>query len=275
MTPATSTPQSARSTLQLRSGQEIPVLGLGTWQLRRETAATVARAFDLGYCMVDTSGDYGTQPGVGKALQKHAHERDALFVVTKVEETDDAYAAVKKNLAELGTEYADLVLIHRPPEDGVGLGLWKGLIRAKQEGLARDIGVSNYSAQQIQELAQASGEMPAVNQVEWSPFGHSRQLLDFCRENQIVLQAYSPLTRTQRLDDETVRALADKHDKTPAQLLIRWNLQLGTVPLPKANRITHLKANLAVFDFELSDEEMDRLNGLNEHFSSLGDLPYA
>lgn len=266
---------NAKSTIQLRSGQEIPVLGLGTWQLKRETAATVARAFDLGYCMVDTSGDYGTHPGVGKALQKHAGERDALFVVTKVEETDDAYAAVKKNLDELGTPYADLILIHRPPESGVGLDLWKGLIRAKQEGLAKDIGVSNYSAEQIRELAESSGETPAVNQVEWTPFGHSRDLLDFCREHRIVLQAYSPLTRTQRLDDDTVQALAQRHEKTPAQLLIRWNLQLGTVPLPKANRIAHLKANLDVFDFELSDEEMSTLNALNERFSSLGALPYA
>jgi diketogulonate reductase-like aldo/keto reductase len=267
-------PESAKSTLRLRSGRKIPVLGLGTWQLRRETAATVARAFDLGYCMVDTSGDYGTQPGIGKVLKKHAHARDSLFIVTKVEETDDAYVAAKKNLAELGTEYANLILIHRPPENGVGSDLWKGLIQAKHEGLAQDIGVSNYSAEQIRELAQSSGEMPAVNQVEWSPFGHSQHLLDFCRENQLVLQAYSPLTRTQRLDDDTVRALAEKHAKTPAQLLIRWNLQLGTVPLPKANRITHLKANLDVFDFELSDEEMSKLNALNERYSSLGSLPY-
>jgi 2,5-diketo-D-gluconate reductase A len=275
MTTQARAPSNASSTVRLHSGREMPVLGLGTWQLTRETAATVDRALELGYCMIDTSGDYGTQPGIGKALRNYRDDREAIYVVTKVEETDDAYEAVKQNLAELELEYADLVLIHRPPDRGIGDELWEGLRRAKREGLSKDIGVSNYSADQIQRLADSTGELPAVNQIEWSPFGHSEQMLDFCRSNRIVLQAYSPLTRTKRLDDDSLREIAARHGKSAAQVLIRWNLQLGTVPLPKANRIEHLTENLAVFDFELTPGEMDALNGLNERFSSLGSLPYA
>lgn len=268
-------PASPGATLRLRSGAAMPVLGLGTWQLVNATAATVAQALDLGYRMIDTSGDYGTQPGIGKALTQRAGGRAALYLVTKVEETDDAYAAVGRNLAELGTDYADLVLLHRPPADGVGAALWQGLLRAQRAGLAKDIGVSNYSAAQIEQLAAASGELPAVNQIEWSPFGHSPGMLDFCRWHAIVVQAYSPLTRTQRLGDATLSRLARQHGKTAAQVLIRWNLQLGTVPLPKANRREHLKENLAVFDFELSAADMLALSALNERFSSLGSLPYT
>lgn len=265
----------AQSTVPLRTGNQMPVLGLGTWQLTHETAATVARALQLGYRMIDTSGDYGTQPGIGEALRRRSAGRDDVYLVTKVEETDDAYEATREDLAELGLEYADLMLIHRPPETGAGQELWEGLIRAKRDGLTKDIGVSNYSIEQIRELAQATGEMPAVNQIEWSPFGHSKRMLDFCRENHILIQAYSPLTRTRRLGEKALADIARRHGKTPAQLLIRWNLQLGTVALPKANRIEHLEENLDVFDFEISDREMTTLNGLNEHFSSLGTLPYV
>jgi diketogulonate reductase-like aldo/keto reductase len=259
----------------LHTGNQIPILGLGTWQLTHDTPGTVSRALELGYCMIDTSGDYGTQPGIGEAIRQCETDRQSLYLVTKIEETDDAYRATQKNLAELGLEYADLMLIHRPPARGVGRELWEGLMQAKRDGLAKDIGVSNYSIEQISELAKTTGEMPAVNQIEWSPFGYSESMLNFCRENRILIQAYSPLTRTRRLEDRTLADVARRHRKTPAQLLIRWNLQLGTIPLPKANRVEHLEENLDVFDFEISRQEMATLNGLNEHYSSLGSLPYV
>jgi diketogulonate reductase-like aldo/keto reductase len=190
--------------------------------------------------------------------------------VTKVEEDEDAFAATRRNLDELGLEYADLMLIHRPPPSGVGRGLWEGLIRAREDGLARDIGVSNYSVEQIEELVDATGERPVVNQIEWSPFGWSREMLDYCRGCGIVVQAYSPLTRTRRLGDERLAELAAEYDGTPAQLLLRWNLQLEVAPLPKANRAEHLKENLGIFEFEIGDDHMAELNTLNEHYSSLG-----
>lgn len=262
-------------TVSLHTGSTMPVLGLGTWQLTDDTAAAVEQALELGYRLIDTSGDYGTQPGIGEALRRTDVDRDEIFVTTKVEEDEDAYEASRRNVAELGLDQVDLMLIHRPPRSGAGVDLWEGLIRARNVGLARDIGVSNYSVEQMDELYRSSGELPAVNQIEWSPFGWSREMLQWCRENGVVIQAYSPLTRTERLDDETLEAVAERLGKTPAQVLLRWNLQLGTVPIPKANRRQHQAENLDVFDFSLTDTDMAELDALNREASSLGELPYV
>jgi 2,5-diketo-D-gluconate reductase A len=253
----------------------MPVLGLGTWQLTDDTAGTVEEALRLGYRMIDTSGDYGTQPGIGDAMRGTDLDRDEIYLVTKVEEYDDAYDSTRRNLDELGQEYADLMLIHRPPPMGVGVELWEGLIRARDEGLAADIGVSNYSIEQIEELIRATGEIPAVNQIEWSPFGWSREMLDFSDRQGIAIQAYSPLTRGRRLDNERLRSVAARHGRTPAQVLLAWSIQRGAVPLPKANRRDHLVENLEALDFELAGEDLDVMNSLNEEYSSLGSLPYV
>lgn len=265
---------NSKSTIKLRSGRVMPVIGLGTWQLNGHPAATVGQAISLGYRLIDTSGDYGTQPAVGQAVRDSGLDRDEIYVVTKVEETDDAYEAARRNLKELEMAYANLMLIHRPPPDQVGQDLWEGLVRAKQAGLAKDIGVSNYSIDQIEALIDTTGEIPAVNQIEWSPFGHSQEILDYCRDNGIIIQAYSPLTHQARLGDETLRDIADQYRKTPAQLLIRWNIQLGNVPVIKASQEQHLRENLDVFDFQISDEDMIEIGSLNEAYSALGSLPY-
>jgi diketogulonate reductase-like aldo/keto reductase len=263
-----------RTTVTLHSGNKMPLLGLGSWQLTDDTAGTVQAAVRLGYRMVDTSGDYGTQPGIGEALKRPGMNREKVYLVTKVEETDDAYDSTRKNLDELQTAYADLMLIHRPPDRGAGEELWQGLIRAKQDRLTRDIGVSNYSIELMERLIEATGETPTVNQIEWSPFGYSERMLRYCSDHKILIQAYSPLTRTRRLGDPRLRSIAANHNKSPAQLLIRWNLQLGTVPLPKSNRRKHLEEDLDVFDFAIDAKDMAALNALNERYSSLGSLPY-
>lgn len=263
------------ATKQLHTGNTIPVFGLGTWQLTHDTADIIAYALELGYPMIDTSSDYGTQPGIGEGIKKSKLVRDSLYIVTKVEETDDAYERTKSNLEELGLAYVDLMLIHRPPEKGAGEALWEGLIQAKDDGLTRDIGVSNYPIPLIQKLIDFSSEVPVVNQIEWSPFGHSDEMLTYCTGNGIVIQAYSPLTRTTRLDDLTLGRIATNYGKSPAQILIRWNIQLGTVPIPKANQKPHLNEDIDVFDFELSENDMHTLSGLNEEYSSLGSLPYV
>lgn len=266
---------NARSVVELPTCRTMPVMGLGTWELTDHTSETVVRALQLGYRMIDTACDYGSQPGIGQALRCGVIDRRSVYLVAKVEESGDAYAATRQYLGEIGVEYANLILIHRPPQEGVGVALWRGLQKARSEGLARDIGVSNYSIDQIQRLGRETGELPAVNQIEWSPFGHSDVMLEFCRRNRIVLQAYSPLTRATRLDDKRLASIAESHRRTPAQILIRWNLQRGTVPVPKANREEHLQENFAVFDFALGTEDMSALNGLNEHYSALGKLPYV
>ena len=262
-------------TVALKSGNHMPVLGLGSWMLTSDTATRIAHALSLGYRLVDTSGDYKTQGGIGKAIRATGMRREALYIVTKVEEDDDGYDATRKNLDELKLEYADLVLIHRPPERGVGEKVWDGLRRARDEGLARDIGVSSYKVEQMDELARITGEMPAVNQIEWTPFGHSLDMLNFCRANQIVVQAWSPLTRGKRLGDGKLAALAEKHGKSPAQIILRWDLQHGVVPLPKAQRPDHQRENLDLFDFELDARDMATLDTLNQHFSALEKLDYV
>lgn len=263
------------SRIELRSGREMPVMGLGTWQLTRDTAETVQSAIEAGYRMIDTAVDYGSQRGIGEAIRASGIERDALFVVTKIEETDDPMAGVRRDLEELQLDHADLTLIHRPPPEGAGEDLWRGLMEAREAGLVRDIGVSNYRAEMIGRLSEATGVVPAVNQVEWSPFGHEAALLAHHREAGIVLQAYSPLTRGERLEDAVLMEIGRRRGKTPAQVLIRWNLQRGSVPLPKANHDAHFRENLDVFDFDLDARDMERLDALNAHWSALGSLPYV
>jgi 2,5-diketo-D-gluconate reductase A len=263
------------SCVPLLSGRDMPVLGLGTRQLKHQTADSVTQALAAGYRMIDTCGDYHTQRGVGDALRASGRKRESVYLVTKVEQAGDAYEALCTNLAELRFEYVDLVLVHRPPERGVGEKHWQGLRRAKREGLARDIGVSNYSIEEIEELVYRTGELPVVNQIEWTPFGHSPRMLDFCHDNDIVIQAWSPLTRGSRLNDDKLAAMAARYGRTPAQLLIRWNLQLGVVPLPKANHVSHQRDNLHVFDFEITQQDMAKLRTLNEHYSALGQLQYV
>jgi len=262
------------SVITLRTGREMPVIGLGTWMLTSHTTESVQHAFELGYCMVDTSSDYMTQPGIGKALRRYDRPRASLFISMKVEPEDNGYEATRRNLEELKLAYVDLVLIHRAPEKGVGEKLWEQLMRARADGLTRDIGVCSYKIEQLKTLAESTGEMPAVHQLEWSPFGHSLDMLSFCRAQEIVLQAYSPLTRGKRLKDERLVEIAGKYGKSPAQVILRWDLQHGVVPIPKAYREDHQRQNLDIFDFVLDDIDMGTLDGLNEQFSALEKLDY-
>jgi len=254
----------------------MPAIGLGTWRLQGDGATqTVAQALKLGYRLIDTSGNYHNQAAVGQGIRDSGAERGQLFIVTKVEAGEDGYDATAADIAELGLKYVDLMLIHWPPPGDIGLKQWQGLQRARDAGLARSIGVSNYSIQQMQALAEQSGELPAVNQIEWSPFGFSPEMLDFCQREEIVIMAYSPLTRTAQLQTPPVPQLADIHHKTPAQIALRWAIQKGALPIPKASSRPHLQENLAVFDFELSAAEMGQLDALNQYTSVISQhLPY-
>lgn len=265
------TPESSH---HMPSGNRMPLLGLGTLKLNHHTVQTVGHAFEAGFRMVDTSPQFHTQRGIGDAIRACGFERDEIFVITKVESGEDSYAALHKSLGQMRLQYVDLVLIHGANAGDGGEMAWHGLRRAKRDGLTHDIGVCNYSIDGIEDLVYRTGEMPSVNQVEWSPFGHSPRMLDFCHDNGILIQASSPLTRASRLNDDKVSAMAARYGKTPAQLLIRWNLQLGVVPLPKANHSQHLRDNLQVFDFDIATQDMMRLNGLNQHFSAFERLAY-
>jgi diketogulonate reductase-like aldo/keto reductase len=265
----------ASSTVNLLTGSRMPVIGLGTWQLKYDTPEAIMHALEIGYRMIDTSGDYGTQPGIAEGLRQTNVPREEIYIVTKVEEDEDAYLSARQQVAELGLRYVDLILIHRPPPVGAGEELWRGLIRAREEGITRDIGVSNYRTEQIDDLIESSEEPPVVNQIEWSPFGHSEAMYSYCQSSGIIIQAYSPLTRETHLQSKVLNAIAQEHGKTPEQILIRWNIERGVVPLPKANDLDHQKENVDVFDFFLSQGDIDALNGLNEYYSALGELSYV
>lgn len=265
---------TADSNLMLRSGNEMPVIGLGTWMLTSHTPESVQHAFEIGYRMVDTSSDYMTQPGIGKAMRRYGDGRESLYIVMKVEPEENGYDATRRNLEELKLAYANLVLIHRAPEKGVGEKLWEQLLQARADGLTRDIGVCSYKIEQLKTLGENTGELPAVHQIEWSPFGHSLDMLSFCTAREIVLQAYCPLTRGKRLKDERLAEIAARHGKSTAQVILRWNLQHGVVPIPKAYREDHQRDNLDIFDFVLDENDMGTLDGLNEHFSALEKLEY-
>lgn len=263
------------SRIKLHSGNEMPVVGLGTWELTGNTAASVGYALEIGYRMIDTAFDYGSQKGIGKALQDTPVDREQIYLVAKVEENDNAFEATQSYLGEMRQDYADLVLIHRPPSEGAGRELWEGLAKAKEAGLTKDIGVSNYTTELMDQLTRETGQVPVVNQIEWSPFGYSEEMKRYCDEKQIIIQAYSPLTRTNRLHEDVLEKLGRKYEKTPAQIMLRWNLQLGTIPLPKANRRNHMEENMAIFDFRLEEEDMKILRSLNEEYSALGQLQYV
>lgn len=262
------------SMIKLQSGNWMPIIGLGTWQLS-DAVNTVMTALDVGYRMIDTSSDYGTQPAIGEAIRNTKLKREDIFIVTKVEEDDDAYERTMSNLEELQQEYVDLTLIHRPPPTGAGEDIWRGLIKAKEAGLTRDVGVSSYSISMIERLIEETGVVPVVNQIEWSPFGFNDEIMQYCLDKNIAIQAYSPLTRTQRIENGTISQMADRYDKTPAQIMLRWCIQSGAYPIVKADDKVHLVDNLNIFNFEISEEDMDELNDLNEEYSTFNKpLPY-
>lgn len=263
---------------KLRTGRTMPAIGFGTWQLRDEAAAdAVTAALKAGYRLIDASGSYGNLAPVGRAVAEAGDSgiaRDDIFVTTKIEFDEDPVASLKAQLQQLGLDRVDLALIHWPPPEGDGIELWNLLIEARAQGMTTDIGVSNYDAKLIDELIEGSGEVPAVNQVEWSPFGHGMDFRKYLQKQGIALQAYSPLAQFKKLDHPVLKEIGERHGKTPGQVVLRWDIQLDIVPLPRSGTPEHIKQNFDVFDFELSDEEMKRITGLNEDFSVIAGLNY-
>ena len=266
---------STTKKVKLQNSKSMPALGLGTWKLTKTNALNaISLALEIGYRMIDTSSDYNNFKEVRTAIKNSGISRKDLFITTKVEETDNSYQAAKKYVKQLGLDYADLIIIHRPPKTGAGEKLWKGLIKARNEGVANSIGVSNYSISQMMRLFEDSNEWPAINQIEWTPFGYSQEMLNFCREHKIFIQAYSPLAHGDEINNELINKLAKKYHKSPSQVVLRWDAQQGVVPIPKATQREHLQENIDIFDFELTQEDMSKLDELNRYYSALGSLTY-
>jgi diketogulonate reductase-like aldo/keto reductase len=248
----------------LADGNEIPLLGLGVWQVDdgRACEDAVRWALELGYRHIDTAQAYGNERSVGKALRDSGVARDEVFITTKFYPAkDDAEAEAQRSLERLGVDYVDLYIIHWP--QGGPTWAWDGMQRAQAAGYARSIGVSNFSVRELDELLAISDSDPVVNQVQFSPFEFRRDLWEAAEQRQIALEAYSPLGTGRHLGDPRVAAVAERHGRTPAQVLIRWALERDLIVLPKSTHRERIEANAQVFDFTLSDEDVAALDALD------------
>jgi diketogulonate reductase-like aldo/keto reductase len=249
----------------LGDGNEIPLLGLGVWQIPegRECEDAVRWALEAGYRHVDTAQAYGNERSVGRALRDSGVPREEVFITTKFYPArDDAEVEAQGSLERLGIEQVDLYIIHWP--QGGPTWAWDGMQRARERGYARSIGVSNFSAKQLDEVLDVADVPPSVNQVQFNPFAYRRGLLEACEEHGVAIEAYSPLGTGRHLRDTRVREIAERAGRTPAQVLVRWCLQRDLIVLPKSTHRERIAENAQVFDFELSAEEMAALDALDE-----------
>jgi diketogulonate reductase-like aldo/keto reductase len=249
----------------LASGTEMPVLGLGVWQMAAgaETERAVEWALEAGYRLFDTASLYRNEGSVGAALRRSGLPREELFVTTKLHPAHVRTSReLAKSLDRLGLEYVDLYLIHWPVPFR-SRRVWHELESLQEQGLAREIGVSNFGVDKLQRLLRRAHRPPAVDQVEFSPFHFRRGLLDYCVERGIVLEAYSPLDRGRGIHDRTICEVAERLGRSPAQIMLRWAIQHHAVVIPKSSRRERIFSNARVFDFELDAGDMRTLDALD------------
>jgi diketogulonate reductase-like aldo/keto reductase len=253
----------------LNNGVKIPRLGLGVYQTPtgETTLRAVTYALKIGYRHIDTAWLYGNEGDVGRAVRESGIPREEVFITTKVWNTDQGYdttlTACERSLRNLGLSHIDLYLIHWPVQ-GMSKDTWRAMVQLLKEGKTRAIGVSNYEIFHLQEILQELEVAPSVNQVEFHPFLYQEELLQFCNNNRIQLEAYSPLTRGEKLNHPAIVGLAKRYGKTSPQILIRWSLQHDLVVIPKSIHENRIKENSQVFDFELEEKDMKLLDSLNE-----------
>ena len=248
----------------------MPRIGLGTWPLNDDQVElALMSAFELGYRLVDTAENYANETGVGEAVRASGLDRAELFVTTKFNKrwhgVELAEQALAGSLGRLGLDYVDLFLIHWPnPRQDRYVAAWQGMLKLREQGLARAIGVSNFKRSHLQRLIDETGQGPEVNQIEMSPMLARADLRAFHAEHDIVTEAYSPLARgNELLDGQTVGRIADVHGRTPAQVVLRWHVQVGAVPVPKSANRRRQAENIDVFDFALDDDEMAAMAALD------------
>lgn len=264
MTDTRPLPKLPDNAVSLQSGARMPLLGFGTWQIEGQDAvqATTA-ALQAGYRHIDTATVYGNEAEVGRALRDSGIAREDIFLTTKCPPhlAGQELETLSRSLELLETDYVDLWLIHAPAENGANLDIWRAFVAARDSGLARDIGVSNFGVETIDELTTATGSAPVVNQIKWSPLLFDVTVLDAHRERGVVLEGYSAL-RGGTLDDPTIQRIADSAGRTPAQVIIRWHVQHGVVVIPKSRNAERIRSNAEVADFELPADDMAAIDGL-------------
>jgi 2,5-diketo-D-gluconate reductase A len=255
--------------IPLRGDTEIPQLGFGVFQVPPEdTADVVTRAFDTGYRHIDTAAAYENEAGVGQAIRASGLPREEVFVTTKCPNPahgwDEAHNALRGSLEQLGLDYVDLYLIHWPiPSKDRYVETWQALVDMQQQGLARSIGVSNFQPDHIARIVDETGVTPAVNQVELHPRLQQPGLRREHADREIVTEAWSPLAQGAVLDDPAITGIAEAHDVTPGQVVIRWHIRIGNVVIPKSVTPERIEQNFDVFGFELSADEMAAIEALD------------
>jgi diketogulonate reductase-like aldo/keto reductase len=248
----------------LADGNQVPLLGLGVWQVPdgRQCENAVHWALEVGYRHIDTAQAYGNERSVGRALRDSGLSRQDVFITTKFDPgRRDPEAEVQRSLERLGLESVDLYIVHWPKRGPTWA--WEGLQRARERGYARSIGVSNFSVSDLEALLEVADVPPVVNQVQFSPFEFRRTLLEACERRGVALEAYSPLGTGRHLGNRQVVRIAERLGRTPAQVLIRWSLQRDLIVLPKSKHRERIEHNARVFDFELSDEDVAALDALD------------
>jgi 2,5-diketo-D-gluconate reductase A len=245
-------------------GNTIPLLGLGVWQVPngRECVAAVRWALELGYRHIDTAQAYGNEESVGQGLRESGVAREEMFITTKFSPSrQDPVAEAERSLERLGVDYVDLYIIHSP--QGGPTWAWPGMERARELGYARSIGVSNFGVDELDQLIAAATAMPVVDQVQFSPFEYRKALLESCLERGITLEAYSTLGTGRHLRSDTVAPIAQRHGRTPAQVLLRWCVERGIPVIPKSTHRERIAENARLFDFRLSDDDVAELDALD------------
>ncbi|MET8247596.1 aldo/keto reductase [Streptomyces sp. NPDC005202] len=250
----------------LNDGTKIPAIGLGTWPMNDAQAEqAVHGALDIGYRLIDTATNYRNETGVGRALARSDVPREEIVVTTKLPGRHHGYeetlASFEESRRRLGLEYVDLYLIHWPlPRVGRYVESWKAMIKLREDGLVRSIGVSNFTREHIERLEKETGVLPSVNQIELHPFFPQQEIRAFHADKGILTESWSPLGRGSRLlNDPAVGAVAEAHGVTPAQAVLRWHIQLGAVPIPKSADPRRQRENLDIFGFELGPAQMRAL----------------
>ena len=263
----------------LNDDRAMPQFGLGVWQTPQDQAAEVVRtALEAGYRHVDTAAIYGNERGVGEGLRASGLPRDQVFITTKLwndrQGYDEALVAFDRSLERLGVDYVDLYLIHWPaPKRDRYVDAWRALVRIREDGRARSIGVSNFRPHHLERIIGETGVTPAVNQVELHPRWQQRELRDFNARHGIATESWSPLGQGRLLQDPVIGRIAQKHGKTPAQVVIRWHLDSGLIVIPKSVTPSRIRENIQVFDFTLDGDDMAAIERLDDPSGRIGPDP--
>ena len=266
-------------TVKLNDGNHIPQLGYGVWQVGNDEAvAAVSEALKAGYRHIDTAAIYGNEEGVGKAIKSSGIERGDIYLTTKLWNGEQGYESTLKafeaSLKKLGTDYVDLYLIHWPmPSKDLFMETWRAFLILREEGRAKSIGVSNFRTADLERIITESGVTPVLNQIELHPQFQQDELRLFHSKHDIATEAWSPLGQGKILEDATLKAIAEKHGKSVAQIILRWHIETGNIVIPKSVTPARIKENFDIFDFRLNGTDHDAITKLDKADGRIGPNP--